>query len=91
MISVIEVERAHFLGPSRTRALRVEPEQAQACEKYHQACLEPDLLTYKNWKLQARVYFELFLNKPRAYLLRAHNLARAFEPEHRLIPPPLNN
>ena len=33
------------------RALRVEPRRARAFEKYHQACFEPELFLYKDWKL----------------------------------------
>ena len=50
-------------------------------------------LLIKAKKIQARAYFELFLNlglpslKPGASLLEAKNLARALEPKPRLIPP----
>ena len=64
-------------SPSLAQALRVEPERAQAYEKYRQAYFEPEFLLNKNWKLQARAYFELFKKpsssslEPWAYLLRA--------------------
>ena len=48
----------YFLSPSLARALRVEPEQAKACEKHQWAGLEP--LSFENWNLKAQAYFELF-------------------------------
>ena len=59
----------------------------------NRACSETELFTNINAKIQARAYFKPFLKlgwlslQREAYLLRAKNLARAFEPEPRLVPP----
>ena len=49
-----------FWDPSRAQALSIVPERAQACPNFPQACFEPELVTYRNLKIQARACLELF-------------------------------
>ena len=82
-----------FSSPSRARALNVEPGRARACPNFPRASFEPELSTNKNANIRVRAYFEPIGKlgssslEPGAYLLRAQNQARAFEPEPRLVPP----
>ena len=84
------MERAQFF---RARALNVEPGRARACPNFPRASFEPELSTNKNANIRVRAYFEPMGKlgssslEPGAYLLRAQNQARAFEPEPRLVPP----
>ena len=81
------------MSPSRARALNVEPGRARACPNFPRASIEPELSTNKNANIRVQAYFEpigklgLSSLEPGAYLLRAQNQARAFEPEPRLVPP----
>ena len=49
-----------FLSQSRAQALSVEPGRAWACQIFPQACFEPKLFTYKNYKIQAQAWLEVF-------------------------------
>ena len=83
----------HFLAWAKLKLLVLSLNKAQTCEKYPGACFEPELFPNKNEKLQAQAYIEPFFKsgllslEPGAYLLRAKNWARAFEPKPRLVPP----
>ena len=71
----------------------IEPERARACQNILRACFKPENFTNKNAKIQLRAYFESFGKlgslslESGAYLLRAKILARALEPEPRLLKP----
>ena len=68
-----------FWDPSRAQALSIEPERAQACQYFPGACFEPELVTNKNLKIQARACVELFWKlsllslEPGTSLLQAKN------------------
>ena len=73
------------------------PDEPEPVQISLEPAFEPNLPTNKNAKIRVQAYLEpvgklgLSSLKPGAYLLRAQNQARAYEPEPRLVPPLLGS